>query len=381
MSDLTPLDGVRSEHFLNGEDLKPITRREHFYAGQESKLPEGHQEPETKEEWFIRKFRGSDVTIEELTVTDNGTYSEDDVAYSPVTVNVDKGLEIVDLDSADIVTFSDGLALPITSGKFYINAEQDLNGYDKPWAGGSGKNLIPPTIYNYAFDNDAIVEGSSYRGMWAKIDAETTYTLSRNTVIGNRFRIYGCVDEPAAGVSATQIVSADNQLSNTFTVPSGYNYIFVYLANNGVEITSNIQLEEGSTATTYEPYSNICPITGFSSMDIVVSSTESASGGQTYSTTFDDCYGGYVDCVNSKLVTTWGNIASYNGETLTGAWLSSMDEYTEGGTPTTGAQVVYELATATETTISIPTISTLEGTNNVYHNCNGQTEISVLKEA
>ena len=35
------------------------------------------------------------------------------------------------------------------------------------------------------------------------------------------------------------------------------------------------------------------------------------------------------------------NIASYNGETINEPWLSSLDEYTPGGTPTTGAQVVY----------------------------------------
>lgn len=33
MADLTPR--TRSESFLNGEDLEPITRREHFYAGRE----------------------------------------------------------------------------------------------------------------------------------------------------------------------------------------------------------------------------------------------------------------------------------------------------------------------------------------------------------
>ena len=78
MPELTPLDDNRQEHFLNGEDLEPITRREHFYAGRESELPAGHQEPETREEWFIQKYRGGggDVTVVPLSVTENGTYSE-----------------------------------------------------------------------------------------------------------------------------------------------------------------------------------------------------------------------------------------------------------------------------------------------------------------
>ena len=56
-------------------------------------------------------------------------------------------------------------------------------------------------------------------------------------------------------------------------------------------------------------------------------------------------YGGTVDIVSGVLTVTWGYIASYNGETLTGRWLSSKDVYAEGTTPSTGAEVAYELAT------------------------------------
>lgn len=59
---------------------------------------------------------------------------------------------------------------------------------------------------------------------------------------------------------------------------------------------------------------------------------------------------------------TWGNIASYNGETLPGEWISSMDVYAEGTTPTIGAQVVYELATPTTFTVPSVTIPTPQGT-------------------
>ena len=58
-------------------------------------------------------------------------------------------------------------------------------------------------------------------------------------------------------------------------------------------------------------------------------------------------YGGSVtlnEDGSSDVLSTMGNIASYAGETLPGKWISSMDEYEEGATPTTGAQVVYELA-------------------------------------
>lgn len=54
-------------------------------------------------------------------------------------------------------------------------------------------------------------------------------------------------------------------------------------------------------------------------------------------------YGGSLDIVKGKLISTMGVIDSYNGETLPGKWVSSMDVYEEGATPTIGAQVVYEL--------------------------------------
>lgn len=56
-------------------------------------------------------------------------------------------------------------------------------------------------------------------------------------------------------------------------------------------------------------------------------------------------YGGTVDIVSGELTVTWGYIASYNGETLTGIWMSSKDVYAKGTTPSTGAEVAYELAT------------------------------------
>ena len=83
-------------------------------------------------------------------------------------------------------------------------------------------------------------------------------------------------------------------------------------------------------------------------------------------------YGGkliYTGEGNWKLLVTHLNIASYNGESLPGEWISSMDVYSEGGTPTAGAQVVYKLSTPTEYTISTgESIAMLEGRNNIFAN-------------
>ncbi len=89
-------------------------------------------------------------------------------------------------------------------------------------------------------------------------------------------------------------------------------------------IFTNIQLEFGSTPTPYEPY----------------------QPGTTATLTLPETiYGGTVDVVTGVGEKTWGYIASYNGESLPGEWISDRDVYTPETTPTTGAQVAYKLAT------------------------------------
>ena len=101
----------------------------------------------------------------------------------------------------------------------------------------------------------------------------------------------------------------------------------LYFYASGVETTatiSNIQLEVGSTPTPYEPYQP--------------GTTAQLSLPETI-------YGGTVDAVTGVGSKTWGFIASYNGESLPGEWISDRDVYSAGATPTTGAQVAYKLAT------------------------------------
>ena len=80
---------------------------------------------------------------------------------------------------------------------------------------------------------------------------------------------------------------------------------------------------DNSTPTAYEPYQ-----------------------GNDYPLTLPETiYGGTVDAVTGVGSKDWGYIASYNGESLPGEWISDRDVYASGTTPTTGAQVAYKLAT------------------------------------
>lgn len=92
MPDLEPI--TREEMFLDGQDLEPITREEMFIKRIYDKTQEVPT-PLTRKEMFLLKASegggGGDVKVEPLTVTENGTYSEEGKAYSPVIVNVQGG--------------------------------------------------------------------------------------------------------------------------------------------------------------------------------------------------------------------------------------------------------------------------------------------------
>ena len=151
--------------------------------------------------------------------------------------------------------------------------------------------------------------------------------------------------------------------SNNTVSNSNYYYMAIAVAalDNHVMTSSDIenchlQVELGSTATSYEPYS-----------------------GTTLSVTFPDTvYGGSHEFVSGGLK-PYKEYDSYNGETLTGEWMSSMDKYVAGTTPTIGAQVVDLDSYDTTVQLTPQEISTLKGENNVWGD--GNIELTYKAQA
>ena len=126
------------------------------------------------------------------------------------------------------------------------------------------------------------------------------------------------------------------------------------------------------TDDTFEPYSNICPISGWTGCSIYHSGADTGDPSVipiTFPTSAGTVYGGTLDVTNGALKAR-PYYASYNGETLVGPWISSMDVYAPGTTPTIGAQVldlggtesVYPL-----TALQVP--GTVYGENNIWADC------------
>ena len=108
----------------------------------------------------------------------------------------------------------------------------------------------------------------------------------------------------------------------TYTVPSGVTFVTyrVGVRGSGNSLTySNVMIRKSNTEGSFEAYGT----TGLSTI-----------------------YGGDLNLHTGRLTVTMDVIEYYNGQTIGEPWLSTLDTYTPGGTPTTGAKVVYTLPTS-----------------------------------
>ena len=181
---------------------------------------------------------------------ERGAYGED------ITVEAASGV---------IATFTTGVIDNLVGLKTTFEPKQDLHGYDRPWPAGAGKNLI--NVPNAVVINTGITFDSLVTTV--NVVAGVTYTLScmqensmesneRNTliVVIDGSRIY------ENSTSNYHLSSGIHTLTFTPSV-SGECEVRIWGHTLSTQTTyDKFQLEVGSQATTYEPYANICEITG-----------------------------------------------------------------------------------------------------------------------
>ena len=187
--------------------------------------------------------------------------------------------------SGAIASFTDGADdLPLKSLMIDINPVQDLHGYDSPWVAGGGKNKIPYPYYSQAGTLDGVTytigddgkltaTGTTERGtnfffVRNVVLTAGTYTASvSGDFVGPTFMIYDQVNK----VTICNILPAESTHYKTFTIESDKT-VNIYLNTSQTGLTFNVsayfQLEQGSTATAYTPYKNICPISGWTEVDV-----------------------------------------------------------------------------------------------------------------
>ena len=275
-----------------------------------------------------------DVTTGVVTETHGGG------AYNPTAVPADLSSKIVSATkvksaSGNVASFNCTLGeYPMSALTAAINPVQDLHGFDRPWPGGGGKNLCGPisaingTYSDGVWTTPALGSNNLSRLTFSPVSmAAASYTLSFKARMLSGSGAIHLANLQTAN-NTTPATSTRTEIAKPTLTSEFQTYIlrFDYSAETEIERlviqssssssalvieVAEIQLELGSTASGYEPYENLCPITGWAGATIHVSPT--TSGGTTYYVTFPTAagtvYGGTLDVVNGVLTVTWKKIA------------------------------------------------------------------------
>lgn len=287
--------------------------------------------------------------------------------------------------SGAVATFSDGEDLPLKSLNVNIEPVQSGTGDPSPtnvrpisgWNGvkvtRAGKNLSPINANNVSPRN---YWGTNWTELIAVLNTLPVgvYTISNKftvvtlpnsgQVAHGRIYITAMVNGTQRTLTSYSVTNDTSptvgkayQESGTFTITEeirgNINHAYLYCdstdhsgstsTGKGTYSLTDVQIELGSTATPYEPYNGVNV-----SIDL----------GQTV-------YGGTLNVLTGVL-TAYPYYASYNGETLTGRWVSDRNKYVAGTTPTIGAQVVDMSGTGTEIQLTPHQIRSLYGNNTIF---------------
>lgn len=248
---------------------------------------------------------------------------------------LDHTFGMTDTASGSVASFSDGAGgVAVKDVKTTIEPVQNLNGYTHPWVGGAGKNILSPFVVgiNISTSNgqqSGSPASSSTNSATDYIPVENAnYVLSKDGTIDSHNTIpyfYNANKEYLGrkGGSATNPKAINiydlNAETETMTnrtsasLPIAYVRIRTYSnssSNPVVQTTidsAKCQLEKGSSATTYEPYENICPITGWDLVKIANDPKLTSFGSPDYYVDKDlgqTVYGGTLDLTTGVLTIT-----------------------------------------------------------------------------
>ena len=249
-------------------------------------------------------------------------------------------IELEKTATGNPITLTDAVAGNAIEVSAEIVASQDLHGYDKPWVGGAGKNMIPMTVESIkAANTEGTWSGNDYTFNGVKF---TILTDSANNIIGISadgitsanhvmlklgqltlqggigYTLTGC---PSGGslngyrlsnFGSNTVDVSDLGSGATITVSNDESYTFmIYVKNSGTvlsDITFYPMLRLSTvTDASFAPYSNICPISGHSTVTITDVDSESHTATVTVALG-STVYGGTLDLTSGELTITHGFI-------------------------------------------------------------------------
>lgn len=170
------------------------------------------------------------------------------------------------------IQFDAPKAHTLKSVKVEFSPKQDLHGQDAPWPAGGGKNKFKDTFDGWTKPNNywtypvALAEGN-----WI---VSTTLRTGKTKVTGCAIGFATSGTDYASFQNLRLCVGTDGSVLNpTYATVASTDspcLVFYGTAESFAQIIDayEIQLEAGTVSTPYSPYSNICPISGWTGVDI-----------------------------------------------------------------------------------------------------------------
>ena len=325
---------------------------------------------------------------------------------------------IVKTASGSIASFTDGGDnLPMKSLKVNIVPKQSgsgdpsptnkrpISGWDSVAVEQSGKNLFNPNLvvgpaYVVNADGSIKVTTSDARG-WSELNPipikAGTYTFSW---LGYSNGAVSTIKLSTDGYTTDYYLTAGTPRRTITMAEDGYFKIKVGTSASSYPVTVKLQLEVGSTATDYEPYEGETITTNLGQtvyggvLDVISGKltinkamvdmgsltwtlrTGWGDGSRFLSNAISDKKAGSYNIISSQYktvqnrdsITATGQIAPANNSSSTDIVVRD-DRYSTASafkTAMNGVQLVYELATPTEITLTPTEVKSLLGSNNVW---------------
>lgn len=322
---------------------------------------------------------------------------------------------------SDIASFPDGAAALAKSVVVGIEPVQAGSGDPspdniRPITGWTGANVWDDPVHGGIINWNQLCLSSTgtytAEGVTTQIDAAThKVTITNNSrttnystgstqvhltsiapIEGHKYYYSSNSMQPTTGVvistaNGSELKGESYSLGSIITAPadattfrlrltSAYDFVSAHPVNDVFSFYLNIfdltQMFGAGNEPTAREFHDIFPSVWYAPNSGVITCASAVNGRpyHAYSISWQSeagtIYGGELDVMSGVLTVKWVNIASYNGETLPGEWISDRDVYAEGTTPTTGAQVVYKLTTPAIYVLTPDKVKTFLGQNNVF---------------
>ena len=176
----------------------------------------------------------------------------------------------------------------VTSCEVSFTPSQDLHGYDSPWPAGGGVNKFNITtatvkkwqLYSNTFKT--LTDDNQYVSYTVNSDESITVTTTSSyygicfeVASDENIRIFSQNTQVASVVqswaSYTDAAELFNGSALSCTIPANNSACLSLRFNSAGTYTVKLQLENGQSASAWTPYSNICPITGWTGAEVTVS--------------------------------------------------------------------------------------------------------------